>query len=97
MCSTIKHMLIWLNRKHFTHVLGEKKKSSHLNLLYNLFAKGADLRRDTDGDVLCSAVLAAHSIEHARTLLNVAAQVRLKKGKYGCYFVFCCFCKQGYM
>lgn len=52
--------------------------SSHLNFLYHLFAKGADLCRDTDGDVFCSTVLAANTIEHTWTLLNVAAQIRLK-------------------
>lgn len=64
------------------HMRIDKKGSySHLNLLYHLFAKGADLRWDTDGDVLRSAVLAAHAVEHTRTLLNVTAQVRLKQAQ----------------
>lgn len=62
----------------------EKKEgdlTSHLNFLDHLFSKGADLCRDTDGDVFCSAVLAAHAVEHTRTFLDVAAQVGLKNKK----------------
>lgn len=54
-----------------------KKDSTDLNFLYHLFAKGADLCRDANGDVFCSAVLAAHAIENTGALLSVAAQVRL--------------------
>lgn len=54
-----------------------KKGWTHLNFLYHLFAKGADLRRDANGDVFCSAVLAAHAIENTGALLSIAAQVRL--------------------
>lgn len=57
------------------------KGSTHLNFLDHLFAKGADLRRDTNGDVFCSAVLAAHAIENTGALLGVTAQVRLTQGQ----------------
>lgn len=52
---------------------------SHLHLLHDLFAKGADFCRNTDGDVFRSTVLAAHSVERTGALLNVATQVGLKK------------------
>ena len=55
---------------------------SHLNLLHHLFAKWADLCRDTYSDILGSTVLAAHSVECTRTLFNVTAQVRLKRGQH---------------
>ena len=56
---------------------------SHLNLLHHLFTKGADLCRDADSDVFCSAVLTAHTVESTRTLLDVTAQVRLGKSGKG--------------
>lgn len=54
-----------------------QKDSTYLNFLYHLFAKGADLCRDANGDVFCSAVLAAHAIKNTGALLSVPAQVRL--------------------
>lgn len=52
---------------------------SHLNLLHHLFSKGAHFCWDTDSDVFCSTVLAAHPVKRTRTFLNVTAQVRLNK------------------
>lgn len=61
-------------------IKSQQKGSTHLNFLYHLFAKGADLCGDANGDVFCSAVLAAHAIKNTGSLLGAAAQVRLTQG-----------------
>lgn len=66
-----------MNRK--LCIKSQQKGWTHLHFLYHLFAKGADLGRDADGDVFCSTVLAAHTIENIGALLCVAAQVRLRQ------------------
>ena len=52
---------------------------THLHLLHDLLPKGAHLGGDGDGHVLCTAVLAADTIESPRPILDRAVQIRLER------------------
>lgn len=54
---------------------------THLHLLHDLLAEGAHLGGDCDGHVLCTAVLAADTIEGPWPVLDRAVQIRLERGE----------------